>query len=214
MSDKSKRKRQNIKKNKNGLLKLDSNFDFLKAFESTEPYHKAIDHKVPAQREQAGVAKPQRIDKHGLPVLNTDSLSYQPLPNEDEEDFKTLLEQSFVKKTTKPLVNAEPMPIKKRIKRYPPVEMELDLHGCTAMEAQAKTRSFIQNSKQLGYFTIRIIVGRGRHSQMGPILPDVVEDLVVDIKKQGQILFFEWDKKIKSRSGALIVYLKQFEQFD
>lgn len=209
MSDKGKKERKNTKVNKNGLLRLDSDYDLLKAFESTQPDHKTSD-----QQEQAGETQPQRIDKHGVPVLNTDSLSDKPLPKGDEEDFKTLLEQSFNKKTAKPLAKAKLVPIKKRIKRYPPVEMELDLHGCSAMKAQAQTRYFIQNSKRLGYFTIRIIVGKGRHSQMGPVLPDVVEDLVVDMQKQGQILFFEWDKKIKSRSGAMIVYLKQFEQFD
>ncbi len=61
---------------------------------------------------------------------------------------------------------------------------------------------------------MRLIVGKGRHSKMGPVLPDVIEDLVVAMKKQGVVLWFEWDKKSKSRSGALIVYLKQFDAFD
>jgi len=29
------------------------------------------------------------------------------------------------------------------------------------------------------------------------------------LKKEGVVLWFEWDKKFKSRSGAVIVYLKQ-----
>jgi len=106
------------------------------------------------------------------------------------------------------------MPLKKRLKRYPPVEIELDLHGYNAIGAQVKTRSFISSCKQQGFFTVRIIVGKGLHSDLGPVLPDVVEDVVKEMKKQGLVIFYEWDKKKKPKSGAVIVYLKQFEQFD
>jgi hypothetical protein len=46
------------------------------------------------------------------------------------------------------------------------------------------------------------------------VLPDVVEDLVVAMKKEGSVLWFAWDRKKKNRSGAMIVYLKQFEQYE
>ncbi len=62
--------------------------------------------------------------------------------------------------------------------------------------------------------TIRIIVGKGLHSELGAVLPDVVGDVVKEMKREGQVLFFEWDKKKKTNSGAVIVYIKQFDQFD
>ena len=77
-----------------------------------------------------------------------------------------------------------------------------------------KTRSFIHSCKQQGYFTLRLIVGKGLHSDLGPVLPDVVEDVLHDMKKHNLIIWYEWDKKKKSKSGAIIVYLKQFDRYE
>ncbi|MFO7988004.1 MAG: Smr/MutS family protein, partial [Desulfotignum sp.] len=84
------------------------------------------------------------------------------------------------------------------------------LHGFTALGAQLKARSFLTVCKQQGYFTVRIIVGRGRHSELGPVLPDTIEDLLAQLKAQEIVLGFTWERKKKSRSGAVIVYLRQF----
>ena len=134
--------------------------------------------------------------------------------DEPEEDFETLLEESFRQSRGKPLKKPPPIPLEKRLKRYPPPEKALDLHGYTAVGAEVRSRSFIHSCKQQGFFTIRIIVGKGRHSDEGAVLPDVVEDVAREMKKQGLVIGFDWDNKIKSKSGALIIYLKQFERFD
>jgi hypothetical protein len=42
------------------------------------------------------------------------------------------------------------------------------------------------------------------------VLPDVIEDLLVDLKARDIVLGFSWERKKKSRSGAVIVYLRQF----
>ncbi len=102
------------------------------------------------------------------------------------------------------------MPIKKRLKRYPPPEAELDLHGFTALGAEVKAKSFISTCKHQGYFSLRIIVGKGLHSDLGPVLPDVIEDLLKILEKQNVVLAYKWDQQTKSKSGAVIVYLKQF----
>jgi len=60
-------------------------------------------------------------------------------------------------------------------------------------------------------FTLRVVVGRGLHSEFGAVLPHVVEDLLVRLKRDGVVLWFEWDRKIKSHSGSLVVYLNQFD---
>jgi hypothetical protein len=57
-------------------------------------------------------------------------------------------------------------------------------------------------------------VGKGLHSDLGPVLPDVVEDVLKEMKKQHQVIWYEWDKKKKSTSGAVIVFIKHFEQFE
>ncbi|NOX35519.1 MAG: Smr/MutS family protein, partial [Deltaproteobacteria bacterium] len=78
---------------------------------------------------------------------------------------------------------------------------------------EARAISFILTCRRQGFFTIRIIVGKGLHSDFGPVLPDVVEDVLNEMKNQNQVIFYKWEKKTKSKSGAVIVYLKQFEGF-
>ena len=107
-----------------------------------------------------------------------------------------------------------PMPEKKRLGRYPLPEKDLDLHGFTAVGAEIKAKSFITTCKLQGFFTLRVIVGKGLHSDTGPVLPDVIENLLKALKKENIVLAYEWDRKKKSQSGAVIVYIKQFAQFD
>jgi len=188
MKDSKKKKKKNLKKrNKNNLPVFDSDHDFLNVFEKNEENR---DHR---------------------------NLTKNPEVSEDpvKENFAELLEKSFKQKEkAQPVKQTSSMPLKRRLKRYPPVEVELDLHGFNAIGARIKARSFIHTCKQEGFFTLRIIVGKGLHSDFGPVLPDVVEDVVQEMKRQGLVLWFKWDKKKRSKSGAIIVYLKQFERFE
>lgn len=199
-----KKKKHGQKQNKNDLPIFDSDQDFLRAF------NKEGDIKINHGKDDFIESTPK--NKHGMPVINP--LSNGQSLKEDEVDFAELLEESFKKQRGQPAKKPSPVPVKKRLKRYPPVEAELDLHGYNAIGAQVKTRTFIISCKLQGFFTLRIIVGKGLHSDLGPVLPDVVEDVLKEMKKQGQVIFYEWDKKNKRKSGALIVYLKQFEQFE
>ena len=203
----NKDKKRFKKRNKNDLPVFDSAHDFLKAF--TKKNKIKTDN-----RENNFIESPKKpqLNKHGVKVI--DNLFQNQNFIESKEDFSELLEESFKKGEAKSAKKTSPMPVKKRLKRYPPVEIVLDLHGYNAIGAQVKTRSFILSCKQQGFFTLRIIVGKGLHSDLGPVLPDVVEDVVKEMKKQDQVIFYEWDKKKKIKSGALIVYLKQFECFE
>lgn len=162
-------------------------------------------------------------DRNGVPFLSR-STSLSRLfsdkaarMTEEEEDFPTLLEQSLRGKNEAALLRdkrekglPEPVPLKKRLKRYPPPEDELDLHGNTAARALVRSESFVRTAWRAGKFTLTIVVGKGLHSEFGAVLPDVVEDLLTRLKKEGVVLWFEWDRKLKIQSGAVIVYLKQF----
>lgn len=184
------------KRNKHDLPVFHSDEDFIKAFEKKLPDEN--DEKTRLD-EKKWVRRPENKNE---------------TEDEPEEDFEALLEESFQKSRVKPLKKPVPIPPEKRIKRYPPPEKSLDLHGYNAVGAEVKARSFIHSCKQQGFFTIRIIVGKGRHSDQGAVLPDVVEDVAKEMKKQGLVIGFDWENKVKSKSGALIVYLKQFERFD
>jgi DNA-nicking Smr family endonuclease len=206
-----KKEKKHVKKHrKNDLQIFDSDHDFLEAFEKKECL-KTDNLESPVSQDT--ISK-KSTNRHGVRVLDH-------LPEEDkgtddsiQEDFVQLLEESFKNRNTTPVKKPPPMPVKKRIRRYPPVEVELDLHGYNAIGAQVKVRSFIHSCKQQGFFTVRLIVGKGLHSDLGPVLPDVVEDVLREMKGQDLVIWYEWDKKKKSKSGAAIVYLKHFERFE
>lgn len=207
---------------KNDLPVLDSDTDFLSAFQEEE---KKGDRKVEKNTGDAAQGN-NGINKHGLPFIEdyesrftTDRSdaasdapdeSTEPLQEDlSDEEFARLLDASF--KTAPPNRHTpKPMPLKRRLKRYPAPEADLDLHGFTAIGAEVKARSFITGAKQQGFFTVRIVVGRGLHSEEGPVLPHVVEDLLKTLKKENIVLSYNWEGRKKGRSGALIVYLKQF----
>ena len=186
------------RKRKQPTRKLSSDQEYIDAFT-----------RRPDPGAKAGSEDP-RLNRHGLPIVDEIPFSPEPEPGDEEEDFSSLLEESFSRRELPRKPKPSPMPYKKRIKRYPPPETELDLHGYTALGAEVKAKSFLITSKQQGYFTVRLIVGKGLHSDLGPVLPDVIEDLLNALKKQDVVLGFEWDRKKKIRSGAVIVYLRQF----
>lgn len=97
---------------------------------------------------------------------------------------------------------------KPSIKGYPPVQATLDLHGEIAAVAERKTVSFIHTGQFQGLKTVRIITGKGLHSPGGKaVLPDVVEAQLILLKHEGDIFNYAWDKKVKAKSGAVLVYL-------
>ncbi|MDH4320878.1 MAG: Smr/MutS family protein [Desulfobulbaceae bacterium] len=93
------------------------------------------------------------------------------------------------------------------LKQYPAPETELDLHGCTGVEAERLTHSFIAAARQRGVLTIRVITGKGLHSEGPAVLPEVVEQLLTELKRRQEIFSFRWERKAKQKSGAVIVYL-------
>jgi DNA-nicking Smr family endonuclease len=221
MTHMKKKNKKNMKtgpgkiKNKNDIKVLEAGHDFSKSFinnEENEILLNAIDTSFLNQHETC------KKNKHGLPIIDTLISGKTKRTNEDPEDtFAKLLESSIqdkpkIRENEKTIhLKISSMPLKNRLKRYPPPEIELDLHGFTSLDAEAKVTTFIQNSKREGYFTIRIIVGKGLHSEFGAVLPDIVEDRLKLLKKSDLVLHFVWDKKKKSKSGAIIVYIKQFD---
>lgn len=87
-------------------------------------------------------------------------------------------------------------------------QADLDLHGCYVHEALARVDAFIETSGLQGLTVVRIIVGKGLHSQAGAVLPDAVEEKIVDLKRRGRLAAFAWEKRKKKSSGSLIVFLQ------
>jgi len=98
--------------------------------------------------------------------------------------------------------------IQKKTKPPPAAEKKIDLHGLTAKEAEAKIESFLQTARGLGLKAVKIITGKGLHSPGQAVLPDVIEQRLDLLKKRGLIRCYCWENKLKSKSGAVIVYLR------
>jgi hypothetical protein len=124
------KKRKNLRKN--DLPVLDSTQDLFVAF--MNPQVTTTEEKIkPSHREANG----PRLNKHGLPVIDTfesEFLAGEPSVlsesqknsegSEDsdapEENFELLLEASLKQTSGPPKKKPMPMPVKKRLKRYPP----------------------------------------------------------------------------------------------
>ena len=223
MAKRNTRKNKQKLKHKNNLPKLASDTDFIEAF--------LMDGEKDLKENQEKLKKPvepkKTLNKHGLPFLDDyeawmnksidphtssadQTVEQEPIAPESKEPFSVLLEASL-KHNRVPRHIPKPMPLKRRIKRYPPPEADLDLHGFTAIGAQVKAQSFISSAHVQGFFTLRIIVGKGLHSESGPVLPHVVEDLLKEMKKENIVLSYKWEGAKKLKFGAVLVYLKRFD---
>ncbi|WP_320040420.1 Smr/MutS family protein [uncultured Desulfobacter sp.] len=223
MAKKNTRKNKQKIKRKNNPPKLASDTDFIDAF--LMDGEKSL--KENQLKIKRSVQSKKNLNKHGLPFLddyeiwmnkNIDSealfdnetLEQDAVTTESEEDFSTLLEASLKGNRSFRKI-PKPMPLKRRLERYPPPEADLDLHGFTAIGAQVKARSFISKAHEQCFFTLRIIVGKGLHSEDRPVLPHVVEDLIKEMKKENIVLSYKWEGVKKSKLGAVLVYLNRFD---
>ena len=93
------------------------------------------------------------------------------------------------------------------IKSSPPPQERIDLHGCTAAEAENKTKNFLTRALRNHLKTVLVITGKGLHSPDGSVLKDVIEARLKIMKTDGSILTYLWEKKDREKSGALLVYL-------
>ena len=160
-----------------------------------------------------------KFEKKGFRII-TDNENFSQLfqldkKKEPEENFAQLFEkfqtdpyQQQMLKEKKDISNqTKPLTVSERIKSFPAPQEELDLHGYTAMDAESRIESFVRNSRLRRIRTVRVIVGKGLHSNGKAVLPDVVETKIIQLKQNRLVLSYKWEKKDKHKSGALIVYL-------
>jgi DNA-nicking Smr family endonuclease len=155
--------------------------------------------------------------KQGVKKLSLEDDLFNDIKEENEPDksFYELLEESMSDKSSQAIIkekitaSSEKVELSNNSKliNYPKPQDEIDLHGLKGDEAELKTDFFIRDSKARGLVTIRIIVGKGTHSEGRAVLPNIVEGKIIDLKREGQIYSFKWEKGRKLKSGAAIIYL-------
>ena len=96
----------------------------------------------------------------------------------------------------------------KKTKKQTLPRAELDLHGLTGPQAEARTENFIASVRQRGLSLVRIITGRGLHSDGPPVLPGVVEEKMAVLKQAGLVQRYEWEKKVTTQTGSMLVWLR------
>ena len=101
----------------------------------------------------------------------------------------------------------KPVSKQDKLKKYPPPQDQIDLHGLTGVEAERKVVDFLKVAKTLKCKTLRVITGKGLHSNGPAVLPDIIEAKLDDLRASELIFDFQWEKKDKLKSGAVIVYL-------
>ena len=162
-----------------------------------------------------------KVDKKGIPILtDNDDLEelFQFNRKKDKilkEDFGQLFEDSQLDLFHRVMLlekkeNSDELKspsVTERLKDYPFPQEELDLHGFNAVKAEKRTEFFIRNVRHMGIKTVRIIVGKGIHSDGKPVLPDVVESKIIELKHKEWVFQYRWDNKNKNKSGSMIVYL-------
>jgi DNA-nicking Smr family endonuclease len=208
-------------RNKAGIRRLEGDEDlwghFLAAEDEGPP-----DAREPEQSPPAGRRPPLpqvAADRHGIPRLDESvdlpRLLAGALQDPDEaaelgEVFRRSLQQdarSLMKQKTGGRWAPRRLTLKEQLRRYPAPQAQLDLHGATALKARQRAESFVRTAAADGRLTLRLIVGKGLHSADGAVLPDVIEDLLLALKRESLVLTFDWDKGVKRKSGAVIVYL-------
>ena len=101
--------------------------------------------------------------------------------------------------------NEPPKDIRPTLKDYPAVPQdELDLHGKKATEAEREMKLFVIKAKRLSMRLIRIITGKGLHSEEGQsVLKEVAERKATELKREGLVFSYKWEKN----KGSMLVYL-------
>lgn len=217
-------------RNRAGIPQLDGQRDLREYFLSAAPQATRASQRPPAKgepgRKGKDSPKPEAVtatDRHGIPRLDdhADLRRFFETAMEGEEDratagelgevFQASLDQDarrLMKKKTGGFFAPRRLTLKEKLRRYPAPQAQLDLHGDTALIARQRADSFLRTAVAEGSLTVRLIVGKGLHSEGGAVLPDVIEDLLVVLKREGRVLTYRWDKGGKRKSGAVIVYLE------
>jgi len=214
----SKKNKQYTKQGIKRITVDDNLFDKTKDDDCTpnKKFDEMLEESFPDKRFNKKVNKQQT--KQGIKKLSLENDLFEDIEesNIPEKCFEELLEESLTSKSSqasikeKIITSSKNTSLSKRnkLEKYPEPQDEIDLHGFKGDEAELKTDFFIRDSKAKGLVTIRIIVGKGTHSEGRAVLPDIVEGKIIDLKREGQIQTFKWEKIKKLKSGAVIIYLR------
>lgn len=209
--------KKNIKTDKNKIPVINNEKDLEKLFNDPDYIKKGKKKVKPAPLNpqiKNKISKKELKNKNGIRVIKKTSdindffLSSEPRPLSVKHPADN--ERAFLNAKKEGLKKTKHLSLEKRLERYPKPELTLDLHGFTSVQAKLKVENFILSSFSKGYFTLKIITGKGNHSEFGAVLPEITEDIVNEMIFEKKILAYKWENNKKETSGSIIIYLNTF----
>ena len=88
-------------------------------------------------------------------------------------------------------------------------ERELDLHGFTALEAQRQLVATLRDAHENGLRCVRVIHGRGAHSERDAVLRDALPEWLQQEPLAGLVIAFAGAPASQGGSGATLVLLRR-----
>ena len=83
---------------------------------------------------------------------------------------------------------------------------EIDLHHSDAVQAEAMLRRFLKDSRQAGHGCVRIVHGKGLHSDSGvPVLKNLVDRI---LRQRADVLAYHSAPAAQGGHGAVLALLK------
>lgn len=175
-----------------------------------EKHAKRLAKRTKKSEKSESVKQKFQITKSGIPLLSQHhdfTELFKVSEHKTESRTKELSWEEVLLQKEEVFSEEKPVTVQERLKQYPEPNEELDLHGCTGAQAVIRTEAFIFNAIKQKLKTVRVVVGKGLHSEGKAVLKEVIEDKLARMRQEGIIFNFRWEKERKLKSGAIIVYL-------
>lgn len=145
----------------------------------------------------------KRARRQGLGEIATfTDLPFATGTDQPQPRFSEVVESSLQKTGLRP--KEEDLPPAAVCRR--PVA-SLDLHGKTALEAEAAVTNFLLTHRKRRSPAVRIVTGKGLHSTGKPVLKEVVETILRLERHEGRIVSFSWEGNNRENAGGVVVVL-------
>lgn len=152
---------------------------------------------------------------NGLPRLSGDDFSFGAEKGEKAGSFVEIFDPDRFDRDLELLLTCKGKEegkkkkiVPKKVGKNTRPQAELDLHGLTGPQAEKRTDNFLAAVRQRGISSVRIITGRGLHSNGPPVLPGVIEKKMAVLKQAGIVQRYKWEKKVTAQTGSMLVWLR------
>lgn len=99
-------------------------------------------------------------------------------------------------------------PLLRLRREKPDVELCVDVHGCKKLEARREIERLFERAAAKGVRRLRIVHGKGLHSEAAPVLASYVRELLRIPPLSSRVAAFTFAPQHESGTGATLVCLR------